>query len=245
MKFELDTYHRNIADWQLIEDVIAAAKKMGKCTLTVTDYARHGKYHRSTFRKRFGSWFATLKKAGLEPVTAPRNAEEVNDEVLFKNLAVVWITLGRQPRRKDMRYPVSRFGYGAYVRYFGTWMNALRKFVAYKNIEPGCCDEPVNEAPTAPDAPVIGKECAKTGKPVARDKRHISLRLRFSVFWRDGFRCVACGRSPANEPGVRLHCDHIKPWSKGGETIFENLRTLCAECNLGKGDMMGMWECEN
>ncbi|MDP9174261.1 MAG: HNH endonuclease [Planctomycetota bacterium] len=25
-------------------------------------------------------------------------------------------------------------------------------------------------------------------------------------------------------------------WSRGGETVFENLQTLCEQCNLGKGD---------
>jgi 5-methylcytosine-specific restriction endonuclease McrA len=32
--------------------------------------------------------------------------------------------------------------------------------------------------------------------------------------------------------------DHIVPWSKGGETILENLRTLCSKCNLGKGNVL-------
>ncbi len=33
------------------------------------------------------------------------------------------------------------------------------------------------------------------------------------------------------------HIDHIKPWSKGGETVLENLQTLCATCNLGKSNI--------
>ena len=36
---------------------------------------------------------------------------------------------------------------------------------------------------------------------------------------------------------VELHVDHIKPWSKGGETVLENLQTLCATCNLGKSNI--------
>ena len=53
---------------------------------------------------------------------------------------------------------------------------------------------------------------------------------------RDGFTCKTCGRSPINEKGVKLHVDHIVPWSKGGETIPDNLETKCEQCNLGKGN---------
>lgn len=31
-----------------------------------------------------------------------------------------------------------------------------------------------------------------------------------------------------------LHADHIKPWSKGGMTIWENLQLLCGSCNIRK-----------
>jgi 5-methylcytosine-specific restriction endonuclease McrA len=41
-----------------------------------------------------------------------------------------------------------------------------------------------------------------------------------------------CGR---RAPEDRLHIDHIVPWSKGGTTVFDNLRTACDVCNLGKG----------
>jgi 5-methylcytosine-specific restriction endonuclease McrA len=37
--------------------------------------------------------------------------------------------------------------------------------------------------------------------------------------------------------GVRLHVDHVKPWSKDGETVLENLQILCNVCNIGKGDV--------
>jgi len=69
-----------------------------------------------------------------------------------------------------------------------------------------------------------------------KTKREISERMRFRILMRDGFACKACGRSPATEIGVELHVDHILPWSKGGETVEENLSTKCKECNLGKGN---------
>ena len=69
-----------------------------------------------------------------------------------------------------------------------------------------------------------------------KTKREISDRLRFRILMRDGFTCKKCGRSPMKEMGVELHIDHILPWSKGGETVQENLETKCKKCNLGKGN---------
>ena len=53
--------------------------------------------------------------------------------------------------------------------------------------------------------------------------------LRLRVFERDGYRCVYCG---GNE---KLQCDHVKPSSRGGLTVFTNLVTACEKCNYAKG----------
>jgi hypothetical protein len=55
------------------------------------------------------------------------------------------------------------------------------------------------------------------------------------VLKRDRFCCVSCGQSPATVAGLVLEIDHKLAWSKGGETIEENLQTLCFDCNRGKG----------
>ena len=68
--------------------------------------------------------------------------------------------------------------------------------------------------------------------------RKISDKLRYQVLKRDHFKCCACGASPAKDPSVELHVDHIVPWSKGGETTLDNLQTLCSKCNLGKSDYL-------
>lgn len=69
-----------------------------------------------------------------------------------------------------------------------------------------------------------------------QERAKMSARLRYLVLKRDGFKCQICGRT--QEDGVKLHVDHIIPVSKGGETKMENLRTLCEDCNLGKGDIL-------
>lgn len=70
-----------------------------------------------------------------------------------------------------------------------------------------------------------------------KTKRDINWRLRFLVMRRDNFRCKNCGRSPATDPSIVLHVDHIKAWANGGNTILENLQTLCSKCNIGKSNL--------
>lgn len=65
-----------------------------------------------------------------------------------------------------------------------------------------------------------------------RIRSEMTLKLRYKILKRDNFQCVICGRRP---PDIELCVDHIMPVSKGGTNAEENLRTLCTDCNLGKG----------
>lgn len=81
---------------------------------------------------------------------------------------------------------------------------------------------------------VIDEKDLPTRIASRRRKRNIPLGLRFKVLERDKGKCKLCGRSP--KEGIKLHVDHIDPFSKGGLTILENLQTLCDECNIGKSN---------
>jgi len=61
-------------------------------------------------------------------------------------------------------------------------------------------------------------------------QRKISRR---ALFARDDWRCVYCGSS-----GGRLTLDHVVPKSRGGESVWENVVTSCAPCNLRKGNRL-------
>jgi hypothetical protein len=73
-------------------------------------------------------------------------------------------------------------------------------------------------------------------------KRAVPIALRLRVLERDQFACQECGRSfhmdgftPKQLMRMlngALHLDHIVPVTKGGRATEENLRTLCAGCNL-------------
>jgi hypothetical protein len=225
MDFILNDYHRNTQNDDLLEDVKTVSKHIGKNTVTIEQYNEYGKYHASTLQRRFGSWFKVLELANLEPSRSKLNNSE-ND--LFKNIESVWILLGRQPKYYEMKKPLSKYSAGTYENKYGSWRNALEQFIKYlnNNIED---TEEINYDEIKENEIIQNEVKHKT-------KRDISERMRFRVLMRDGFTCKKCGRSPTREMGVELHVDHIIPWSKGGETILENLETKCQECNLGKGN---------
>jgi 5-methylcytosine-specific restriction endonuclease McrA len=60
-------------------------------------------------------------------------------------------------------------------------------------------------------------------------KRKISRR---ALFARDGHRCVYCGSAG------RLTLDHVVPRSRGGDSVWENVVSSCAPCNLRKGNSL-------
>jgi hypothetical protein len=215
MAFVFEETRRSVSDRDIIDDLVAVASRLGGDHLTQASYRLHGHYATTTIKQRFGSWNSALAAAGL-PVTARRR---VSDEELFENLATVWVALGRQPRKSEMTRPLSRFTQHPYVKRHGSWLAAMRAFVAAAD----------REATVAADAR------PKAAQP-PRGPRDPSLRLRFQVMRLDRFRCRNCGAAPAVTPGVLLHVDHIVPWSSGGPTTLNNLQTLCQNCNLGKAD---------
>ena len=220
MKYVLQEYNRNISDEELLDDLLRVAKHLKKDAVSTMEYSVHGKYNSSTIMDRFGVWNNALNKAGLKV----RKVFRVSHEELLYNLKRVWDTLGRQPRWVEMIKPLSRYRPNVYANHFGTWTEALREFVKAVN-----------------DGKLLTKPAKRSIGPVEALKmiqRHrekkISKGLRYDVLRRDNFKCRICGKSPVDSPTIKLHVDHIRPISKGGETIMSNLRTLCSDCNIGK-----------
>lgn len=228
MKFELKRYSRsdrkdykNVTDDELIADLKLVAVDLKKDSVTSREYNERGKFNSHIYERRFGSWLKALDKASLQRT---RNYN-ITDEDAFKNLEEIWIKLGRQPIREEISAPLSKYSGSFYEYRFGTWQKALEKFVAYINNEKNISQEEIEILEVEPGTQ-------------HKTKRGINLRLRFIVMKRDDFRCKSCGRSPATDPSVILHVDHIKAWANGGETVLENLQTLCSVCNLGKSDLL-------
>lgn len=58
----------------------------------------------------------------------------------------------------------------------------------------------------------------------------IPKKLRERIFEAAHFTCEYC-RSPQIYLWADLEIDHIKPKTKGGRTVYENLCSVCRKCN--------------
>lgn len=217
----MNDFHRNTSDEELLNDLKAVSNIINKDTVTMEEYNQYGKYHSTTLTRRFGSWFLCLQKAQLQ---MSRSKIGISNEALFDNIEKVWIKLGKQPSYTQME-EYGEFSIGTYTKRFGGWRKALEAFVDYVNSTEIKIDE---SEPTSDTTSDVANHITR---------RDINLRMRFIVMKRDNFKCCMCGRSPATTPGLELHIDHIIPWSKGGETVIDNLQTLCSDCNLGKSNL--------
>jgi hypothetical protein len=204
-----------VSDDALLTDMRRVSKMIGTSRVSMLKYRECGHFDESNIARRFGTWNNALLMAGL----TVSNEVYIPDDRLFENILTLWQHYGRQPRRIELATPPSTISQSPYKRRFRSWTAALEAFVEYAN-------------QSNSEVPALQK--IDGNKP--RTGRDLSLRLRWQVLQRDRFTCCACGVSPAITPGVELHVDHIVPWSKEGETVIENLQTLCSKCNLGKSN---------
>jgi len=229
-----DLSETKIPEKQLIEDMQQVAEKLNKNQITMAEYEKYGNFGSTTIQKRFGGWNKAKEKAGL---TIGRYYNQ-SEEEYFDNLLHIWQILGRQPKYREIEAPLSKIHISSYERKFGSWRNALESFIKYINTKDDFVSDIKKTKADAPGASIIQKPMNSKKKKVKtkRTNRTANLRQRFRVMKRDGFKCILCGASPANNPGIELHIDHVIPWSHGGETVEENLRTLCSSCNLGRSN---------
>ena len=214
---------------QMIAELRNVSAKIGTESLTVDFFNQHAEMSGECVRRRFGSWGAALKAAGIAIAKSQRRHSE---DDYFENLLAVWTHYGRQPKYGEMDEPPSSITPGAYEAKWGTWRKALLAFIEKVNSDTGEEASPKTGVEDSLSWPTGNRLAVESSK---REDRHpIRLGLRYDVLRRDRFRCVACGASPATRLDCNLHVDHIIPWAKGGKTETTNLRTLCQSCNLGK-----------
>ncbi len=257
MKFEFRQSSRaavRFTDEELLDDLKKVALSLNKRSLTQWEYdnSNLNRFKGATIGKRIG-WNKAIEKAGLE-ISLRRG---ISEKELFKNLENVWLTLGRQPGRREMMQPLSKYSERPYAGNYGSWLNAVRAFVEYMNSDLEHNEEMSDFAQNenSVDAVIENRQKIKRVPsqrlresdplldpvdPVKQNvlkrktKRDPSGRLKVQVLIRDGNKCRLCGITVTGE---NIHFDHIIPWSKGGETVLENLQVLCAPHNLAKGNL--------
>ena len=224
MRYQLKNFNRNISDAELLEDLKKVASQLGLSKISSRQYdGNGGKYTAGTLGVRFGSWNNALERAGLKVVLKHKPLEVE----LFQNIEEVWIQLGRQPVSRDMKRPLSEYSPSAYINKFGTFRNALVAFIEYMSF-----DNEYQKTDNFDMASEIIQENEIIFKH--KTKRFPSERLKVQVLMRDGNKCRLCGIVVT---GNDIHFDHIIPWSRGGETVLENIQVLCEKHNLAKGNL--------
>jgi hypothetical protein len=213
------------SDESVLRELKRVASELGKSTLTMDDLS-HARLCYATVKNRFGGLSEALRRAGL--ASGREFHRNVSDDELLCELQRVWDLVltkeGRRPYRRDLTKYNARFSEGPYYRRWGSWIKACEAMLDWEGNRV--------ERVTAGSEVTFQQE----GGGRTRPKRAIPLRLRFQVLTRDNFTCQVCGRSPAKSPGeVDLHVDHVIAESKGGPADLNNLRTLCQDCNIGKG----------
>jgi len=222
---------RRMSDGDVLQALRTLAARLGKTELTVDDVEEHLPFSGETLRRRWGTSRAAFEAAGL---TVTNLGRRYSDDECFANLLAVWTHYGRPPQYREMGLPPSQVGGKAYVKRFKTWNKALAAFVERVNRDSEPAPEP--ELETREADPSASQATTPLTARSHENSRDIPLGLRFRVLNRDRFKCVLCGDHPARNAECVLHVDHLVPWSRGGKTREDNLRTLCETCNVGRGN---------
>jgi hypothetical protein len=166
-----------------------------------------------TIWRRFGSWKQALAIIGIEG----KRKHEYTPEELIDNLEAIWKEVGRPPGSRQVGQMGAKISMGPYNRIWGSVRKACEFIARFHRGE-------------------ITREQLLAGPVDAVPTKKVPHGVRWKVLVRDNFRCVVCGANPAIDHSVRLEVDHIVPVARGGSNHFGNLRTLCLNCNAGKGD---------
>jgi 5-methylcytosine-specific restriction endonuclease McrA len=213
--------YSSYSDAELLESAQRVAAQANSPYLSSRAFTEVTGIAEATIASHFGSWAKFCTEAGL----APRYERAVSRERFFENLEHIWNQLGRQPRAKEMKQPLSPISVSRYQKEFAApWYSICLQFLSWKS---GASISEIEQEALS-TSPAVG--------PRRSTRREVTLSLRYAVLKRGAFRCAKCGASPATNPAVQLHVDHVVSWANGGETVLENLQCLCSECNLGKSN---------
>jgi hypothetical protein len=212
---------------KIIEELKTVFNKVGKRYYGRREYDKYSVYCKgSTVIRYFGSWETALQNAGIE---SKPNRRIRKDKILELDLLIelmnIWEKLGHRPSKDEWLSAKSKYSYTTYKRTFGGWINACEKVLEYIGN-----DQNIEETQNKENTVEVEQDI------ILKKTRSIPLKIKLQVLKRDNYKCCFCGKSPALNAGTILHIDHIIPFSKNGKSDLSNLRVLCSECNLGRGN---------
>ena len=236
---------KDYSDEEILEELEKVAKHFKYNHFLRKDFDKVARIHSATVERRFGgSWAIAMNtlKERLERKNislASSRRRNVPEKVMFDEMERIWRQMGHRPSRSEWTVANPKVSYDTIYRHFGGWTAACLKFIEFKSGESlTVYDEAKTSEKSTSDSRGKGNE--KSGCENIVKARTIPLNIRVKVLSRDNFRCVFCGKSPATDAGVKLHVDHIVPFSRGGTNSLDNLQSLCEQCNLGKSNSIDL-----
>lgn len=125
------------SDEAILEEIRRVAKITGG-KVTKRSFADNSPMGAALVRKRFGSWWDALGKAGIRRFDGQKKRSK--DEY-FENLLAVWTHYGRQPTTSEMNKPPSKIRVPSYHARWKNWTNAVAAFLAYVDTSSDISDE--------------------------------------------------------------------------------------------------------
>src|SRR5436190_522181 len=117
MKFELNPFHYNVPDRELLDDLRRVAGELSVQSLSQAQYGKHGKFSPATFKKRFLTWNKALSAAGL---LLAKRAHVPSQEMLAELRRVATITGGSTLTRAEYAQH-GLFSAATISKRFGIW----------------------------------------------------------------------------------------------------------------------------
>lgn len=235
---------KKISAQEILDELEKVAKHFDYSYVRRKDFDKIAKIHSATVERCFGgSWSKAilalkerLKQKNIN--ISPNKRRNISERELFEEMERIWRLVGHRPSKDEWAANDPKFSNDTVYRRFGGWTNACLKFIEFKSGGPVTAggEEWVNRNNKVPSTHGNKDTYNKAIQKSIEKTRAIPLNIRVKILSRDNFRCVFCGKSPATDIGIKLHVDHIIPFSKGGRTTVDNLQTLCQDCNLGKSD---------
>ena len=126
MKFELNEFHRNTSNDELISDVRETANKLGKVTLTASDYTKNGKYHSTTLVRRFGNWEKVLELSSLETKGHNFKRDITESDIIYELHRIAKMIGKDSITVVDFKNYSELCSVSTLNRCFGTWKQILK-----------------------------------------------------------------------------------------------------------------------
>ena len=123
MPFELEPDNRGAGDDVLLDDLRRVASTLAKQSVSRDEYERNGRFHPKTLVKRFGSWNASLLRAGL----LLRKAHLVTEAEFLEDLRRVAARVGGSTLSVEQYCEYGRYSTKPVSRLFGDWESALSR----------------------------------------------------------------------------------------------------------------------